>query len=220
MLKDIPYNILKQDGRAYEIMLLRDQYANTFTDISRRYGISTPCVIIHYKHILSLKLQYYINHLSIVHGHDNSEYFNNLSDTAFECYQHNKYIIAYFDKEYPDILRKYREGEPSMPDNFLRSLPPLRDTFSKRTVSSIIRLREVEKLSYADIGKRLRMTKEKADSLYNHHYHVMFLALSEKIMKDTGYKDIRRKYHSMFRVGNSKKKYDSLIMDYPEYSDE
>ena len=32
MLKDIPYSVLKKNRRAYEIMLLRDQYENTFTD--------------------------------------------------------------------------------------------------------------------------------------------------------------------------------------------
>lgn len=40
MLKDIPYSELKEDRRAYDIMILRDQYNNTFADIAKEYGIS------------------------------------------------------------------------------------------------------------------------------------------------------------------------------------
>ena len=43
-LKDIPYSILKKDGRAYEIMLLRDQYDNTFTDIAAEFELSVTRV--------------------------------------------------------------------------------------------------------------------------------------------------------------------------------
>ena len=35
MLKNIPYSVLKQNGRAYEMMLLRDQHDNTFADIAK-----------------------------------------------------------------------------------------------------------------------------------------------------------------------------------------
>ena len=103
-----------------------------------------------------------------------------------------------------------------MPKRILQSLPPLRTQFSMRTISSIIRLRETEGLTYAAIGKRLRMTKEKAEDLYNHHYHVLYFQLSERIMEVTGDMDLRDKYRNAFRVGSGKKKYDCLVADYPE----
>ena len=37
-MKDIPYSLLKKDGRAYEVMLLRDQYGHTFTDIAKKFN--------------------------------------------------------------------------------------------------------------------------------------------------------------------------------------
>lgn len=40
VLKDIAYSKLQQNERAYEVMLLRDQYDNTFTDIAKKYEIS------------------------------------------------------------------------------------------------------------------------------------------------------------------------------------
>lgn len=38
-MKDIPYSVLRQDAHAYDIMLLRDQYGNTFPAIARDYKI-------------------------------------------------------------------------------------------------------------------------------------------------------------------------------------
>ena len=71
-------------------------------------------------------------------------------------------------------------------------------------------------MTYAAIGKRLRITKEKTQDLYNHYYHDLFYQLSEKLIKITGDKDLRCKYHDAFQIGNGKKKYDCLLSDYPE----
>ena len=169
-----------------------------------------------YENMLFWKTRYYVNHLSIVHGYENTTHFRKIWMSALDCYLGNKYIVAYFEKEYADILKEYRNGEPGMPKRILQSLPPLRTQFSMRTISSIIRLRETEGLTYAAIGKRLRMTKEKAEDLYNHHYHVLYFQLSERIMEVTGDMDLRDKYRNAFRVGSGKKKYDCLVADYPE----
>ena len=103
-----------------------------------------------------------------------------------------------------------------MTKRILQALPPLRNEFSKRTISTIIRLRETNGMTYAAIGKRLRMTKEKAKDLYNYHYHVLFYQLSEKLMEITGDIDLLDKYLDAFQVGSGKKKYDCLVHDYPE----
>lgn len=71
-------------------------------------------------------------------------------------------------------------------------------------------------MTYAAIGKRLRITKEKAEDLYNNHYHVLYYQLSEKIMEITGDMDLRDKYQKAFCLGSGKKKYDCLVKDYPE----
>ena len=38
-MKDIPYNTLKKNPQAYEIMLLRDQKGKTFTAIASAFQI-------------------------------------------------------------------------------------------------------------------------------------------------------------------------------------
>ena len=216
MLNDIPYKNLLGKGRKYDVWVLRDVYDNTFADIAKEYNVSVSTIIANYENMLFWKTRYYVNHLSIVHGYENTTHIRKIWMNALDCYLGNKYIVAYFEKEYADILKEYRNGEPGMPKRILQSLPPLRTQFSMRTISSIIRLRETEGLTYAAIGKRLHMTKEKAEDLYNHHYHVLYFQLSERIMEVTGDMDLRDKYRNAFRVGSGKKKYDCLVADYPE----
>ena len=55
-MKDMPYSELNQDKRAYEIMLLRDQHGNTFTDIAKEFEISPQRAIQIYN---KLKISYY-----------------------------------------------------------------------------------------------------------------------------------------------------------------
>lgn len=216
MLSDIPYRSIMDSGCKYDVWVLRDLYDKTFAAIVREYGVSVAAVISSYERVLFLKTECYVNHLSIVHGYENTAYFREIWRSALDCYCGRNYVVAYFEKEYADILSEYRNGAPGMPERFLQALPPLRNQFSKQTISSIIRLRETEGLTYAAIGKRLRMTKEKAAHLYNHHYHALYYRLSEKIMEMTGDMDLRDKYQKAFRIGSGKRKYDCLVNDYPE----
>lgn len=205
MLSDIPYKNIMDTGRKYDVWVLRDVYDNTFPDIAREYGVSVGTIVSNYNKILWLKARYYVNHLSIVHGYENSTYFRKIWSNAYECYASEKYVVAYFEKEYADILSKYRNGEPGMPERLLRDLPPLRNKFSKHTICSVIRLRETTGMTFAAIGKRLRMTKEKAEDLYSHYYHVLYYKLSDKIMEVTGDKNLRDKYDKVYHIGYAKK---------------
>ena len=174
MLSDIPYKNLLDKGRKYDVWMLRDVYNNTFADIAREYRVSVSTIVSDYEKILFLKTKYCINHLSIVQGYENTAHFRKIWWSAFDCYCGIKYVVTYFEKEYADILKEYRNGELGMPERILQTLPPLRNQFSMRTISSVIRLRKTEGLTYDAIGKRLRMTKEKAEDLYNRHYHVLY----------------------------------------------
>ena len=78
MLNDIPYkNILKHERR-YEVWLLHDVDNNSFANIAKKYGLSVDTITSDYYKILSLKLNYYVNHLSIVHGHKDIRYFKKI----------------------------------------------------------------------------------------------------------------------------------------------
>lgn len=45
MLHDIPYESLLNNGRKYDVWMLRDVYDNTFADIAREYNVSVPIII-------------------------------------------------------------------------------------------------------------------------------------------------------------------------------
>ncbi len=218
MLEDIPYSRLKDNGRQYAVWIYRDIQKRTWADIASEYGISLARIRQYYWKTMTLRTNYYVNHLSIAYGHDNTEHFHQIYMDALRCYNAIKYVVAYFEKEYSGILREYRAGEPGMPEHIFRDLPPYLTAFSEQAVSGIIEMREVQGLTFGDIGKRLSMTREKADDLYNQHYYDLFMAITKKIMDDTGDKHIQKKYSSGRYVGSGKAKYDNLIHDYPEFA--
>lgn len=151
-----------------------------------------------------------------MHNYADTNYFEKIKIDAYDCYNCLKYVAAYFEKEYADILTEYRDGEPGMPDHILRELPPFQINFSEDVISNIISLREEKGMTYSAIGKEMHITKEKVEKLYNHHYHVLYYKLSGKIIEITGDLEFRRKYRAAFQIGSGKKKYDCLVSDYPE----
>ena len=69
LMKDIPYSELKKDKRAYDILMLRDQHNNTFTDMAKEYEISAIRVRQIYIKIKMKQMRLYIRHISIVLGY-------------------------------------------------------------------------------------------------------------------------------------------------------
>ena len=211
-MKDIPYSVLNQDERAYEIMLLRDQRGNTFADIAKEFEISAERVIQIYNKLKLKQIRLYINHIAVVLGYESTSQVKNVFDNAYECYQDWTYACAYLEKKYKDILIEYRDGEPGMPTQFIRNMPPFKPKLSKKTVARVIELRDVEKASFVTIAKELRMTQAKAKRTYEMFYHkqvlVLIKALQEKAEskeeKETIWNYYFRRYHS------SKKRYDML----------
>ena len=226
MLEDRNYSYLKETyPKKYEIMLLRDLHSNTYADIAREFNISTSRAIQDYNRAKILQARLYIRHLAVMHEHENTTYFHDLFLKAEDCYADWQYAVAYFEKEYKTILDKYRDGEPGMPDDFLAQLPPFKEKWSKKTVQKIIEWRETEKKSerktYIVIGRLLKMTKFKAESLYEHYYHQKFRSICEQLEKEYGKKksdEIAHYYYS--KSFKAKKYYDLISADYPEFAND
>ena len=212
MLKDIPYGVLKQNERAYEIMLLRDQHNNTFADIAKEYEISLERTKQIYTKIKINQIRLYINHISIVFAHENVSQIRAVFENAYECYQDYFYACAYLEKKYKNILIDYREGEPGIPLNFIKSMPPLKPKLSKKIVACIIEMREVKKMSYIAIGKELHMTQAKAKHTYDNFYHKQVLVLIRQLQKKATSREEEKaiwEYH--FRSYKTpKKRYDEI----------
>lgn len=213
MLKDISYSELKQDGHAYEIMLLRDQYGNTFTAIAKEYERSIARITQLYNKIKCKQARLYINHISVVLGHSNTAQIGKIYADAYMWYQDRSYACAYLEKEYTDILKEYRNGEPGMPAQFIKDMPPFKPKLSKKTIARVIEMREVEKASFVAIAKDLRMTQAKARHIYEMFYHQKVLKFIMDLQEDA--KNESDKYavwRYYFRTNiTSKKRFDMLM---------
>lgn len=170
-MKDIPYSELKKNKRAYDIMVLRDYYNNTFTDIAKDYEMSFIRVRQLYSRTKIKQIRLYIRHISIALGHENTTQVRKVFEIANECYQDYSYACAYLEKEYKDILDEYRAGEPGAPELLIKKLPPLKRRLNKKTISRIIEMRETEKATYDMIAKKFHITPEKAKRTYDIFYH-------------------------------------------------
>jgi len=213
MLKDIPYNLLKKDERAYEIMLLRDQHDNTFKDIAKEYEISIARVIEIYRRTKVHQIRLYINHISIMLDHENTSQIGKVFNDANECYWDRTYAAAYLEKKYADILNEYRAGEPGMPMHFIKNMPPYKSKLSRKAINRVIEMREKEKASFKKIGNALRITQAKAKRTYDWFYHVKVLAIIEDLQKKAdSYEEERAIRDYYFRKYNSpKRRYDEII---------
>lgn len=217
MLKDIPYSKLKQDGRAYEIMLLRDQYNNIYADIAKEYKMSVAWVTGKYNKLKVKQIGLYINHISIMLGYQNNAQIRKIFDDAYECYQDRTYACAYLEKQYKDILTEYRDGEPGMPVRFIKSMPPFKPNLSKKTIARVIEMREVQQASFVTIAKKLRMTQAKAKHAYEMFYHEQVWDRIKILEEKAGSVEERDAvwHHYSGRKKSYKKIYDLLIKENP-----
>ena len=212
MLKDISYSVLKKDKRAYEIMLLRDQYGKTFTDIATEFELSVTRVTQIYFRLKVKQIRLYINHISVVLGYDSTSKIWKVYNEAEECYQDYSYACAYLEKKYKDILTEYRDGEPDMPAQFVKSMPPFKAKLSQKMIARVVEMRETEKASFTAIGKELHITPAKAKRTYEMFYHTQALKLvkdlQDQVESDKEKKDIWNYYFREHR--SAKKRYDML----------
>lgn len=213
MLKDIPYSALKLDERAYDIMLLRDQYNNTFTDIAKDYEISIERIKQIYDKTKIKQIRLYVNHISFVLGHENTSQIRKVYNAAYEYYQEWSYACAYLEKKYKIILDEYRAGEPGMPMQFVKGMPPFKRKPTSKIVDRVIEMREVEKASFIAIGEELHMTQAKARHTYESFYHKKVLELIEVLQEQAESNEEKRAISdNCFRgYKTSKKRYDELM---------
>lgn len=220
MLQDVPYSELKKNERAYEIMLLRDQHGNAFTDIAKEYGISHERTRQQYSKIKFRQSRLYINHIATTLGYDDASEIQKVFDAAMACYETWPHACAYLEVQYKGILDEYRAGEPGMPAQFIKKMPPFKPELSTRAVASVIRMREVENTPFTEIAKKLRITQEKAEHVYQSYYHKKVLACIDALYEKAQGRGSKQAIQQRIFSGNmtSKKRYERLLQEYPELS--
>ena len=182
-MNDIPYHVLKNNKLSYKIMLLRDLHGGSFADLAKMVGLTQATVAYKYRHIKNHQIDLYINHISVMLGHDDISQIKKLADDADECYRDPSYVSAFLEKKYKDMLTEYRNGEPGMPKWFIRNLPPFKLKLSEKTISRIVEMREIANASFVEIGKELNITKEKAWREYDTFYHNKTVKIIRELLK-------------------------------------
>lgn len=217
-LANPPYSILKQDKRAYEIMLLCDLYGNTYSAVAGEYSMSVSGITRIYRLLKRKQAMLYISCISAALGHENTLQIEAEYNDAYDCYQDLSYACGYFEKKYKDILAAYRCGEPGMPPQFLKSLPPFRRKLSKKTIARIVEMREAEKASFIEIGKKLHITREKARYTYDWFYHEKTLAFNKAMHKKAESNEEKIAiFKNCFNNNlSAKKRYDKVLRDIGE----
>ena len=214
MLEDIPYSVLKEDKQGYEILTLRDQSSNTFASLAKECEISYTRAIQIYSRMKAKQIRLYIRHISIALGYESTAEIGKVFDAAYEWYRDLSYACAYLEKRYKGILEEYRAGEPGMPQQFMKNLPPFKKSLSPQTVSRVIKMREIEKATFAGIAEEMRITPQKARHIYDSFYHCQVLEHVKALQKEAksfGEKwTIWRRY---FGNGRSAKKSYEMMMD-------
>lgn len=165
-MTDIPYKKLKEDQRAYTIMLLHEQYNASFSSLSKKYKSSVKDIIHTYNEIKLKQLCFYIIHLSVVLGLESTSEITQIVSQAEEWYKDLTYVVGYMEKSYKDILIEYRKGEPGMAESFLEMIPPIRSELSQNEIEYIITMRMAKKKSFDGIAKELSITPAKAKNIF------------------------------------------------------
>ena len=132
---------------------------------------------------------------------------------ALEWYQSLACACAYLEKKYPNILTRYRQGEPGMPQAFAANMPPFRHRLAKGEVESIVALREEKKAPFTVIAQELRITPEKAKHAYDGYYHAQVLKIVKELEALAESEEQKRALRdAVFQsAGTPKKRYDLLM---------
>ncbi len=75
------------------------------------------------------------------------------------------------EQEYSELLAAYRQGEPEMPEDFVKTLPPLRTELTERETEQILKMHESGRLTFGQIGQKMGITSAKTRHAYKWHYH-------------------------------------------------
>lgn len=205
------------NGRAYEIMLLRDQYENSFSAIAEVYGISSARARQSYHKTKAKQAFLYANHIAVVLGYKNSAPIIKVFHSAYECYQDLAYACAYLEKEYADALTEYRDGEPGIPRAFVKKLPPFREEITGGEIKRVVSRRETEHATFRQIAETLDVTPEKAEKIYDHFYLEKVAAMVKALRAEAENEEEQRTIWDRCYCKNlsSKKRYEMLCADYP-----
>lgn len=96
--------------REYFIMIQKERHKKTLKEIAGMIGVTPERVRQLYVHAKSTQKRVYMKKILEVTGQSVEIFY--LERRLWEKYKDNRYVVAYLEREYGDILSVYRNGEP------------------------------------------------------------------------------------------------------------
>lgn len=218
MLKAVPYDAIKKNQRAYDIMLLREQQGKTLAAIAKEYGVSPNRIREIYNRQKRKQARLYIVRIAQALGKETVGSIEKVYEQALDCYQDRVYACAYLEKEYGDILTPYRQGEPGASQGLIQSLPPLKPRMDQETAARIVEMREAESASFAQIARALDITRAKARHTYDWYYRQRAMELIQPLMDQARTQEERWEIWNRYLRGSAspKRRYEMLAKELEE----
>lgn len=133
----------------------------------------------------------------------------------YNFYQNSGMVAAYLEKMFTE-LNCYRRGKPELFLPFYPNLLPYRNLSRKDIFDiemEVVFLKNKRKMSFEDIGDRLKLTKEKVRCIYNWYYHNKVYCAIEELPREN--KTVIKEEVLHFS-NSSKKQWEYLCKNYPD----
>lgn len=129
-----------------------------------------------------------------------------------DFYSATSKAIAYLEKTYSEPLNTFRGDKPPVFLENVKDLIPYRKLTEKQLLNlekKVVVAREVQRRTFIDIGKELKITGEKARRIYDLYYH-------KKVLEAIGRIEPNTDTNYIFDFSNNSRiRWELLARDYP-----
>ena len=209
------HEFIVNNAFSLQIVSEKIQHKKTFKELSAHYNLHIEIITRKYYMFLMALYDLYTTYLenSLPNG------FKDMRFEILDFYNSEVAAIVYLERTYNDQLNIYRNGISPVIADMCPDIIPFRKIDSEELHAleqGILMERDLKKRTYAYIGNKFNVTKEKAFSIYNIYYHNKLLAAISVIQPKVDFNFT----HYIFRhSGNSKTKWELIKREYGELLD-
>lgn len=193
----------------YEILYLKHNQGKTYQEIANDLNRSKEQIGRKYRLFLfRLYKCYYLHLKSIGIVLDASDILGFYENTA--------YAAAYLEKTYNEPLNFFRHGKPPVLLGYVKNFPPYRELTNQKILNlekKVLEAWERQNKTFADIGRDLKITSEKARSTYENHYFKKVRKAIELISPD----DLCFMEHIFNYSNYSHKRWELIVREYADF---
>lgn len=161
----------------YRILEMKLSQGKSYSEIANNFNRSKSTVRERYQTFSWSLYRCYLQYLESIGINIDSldiiNFYENISNS-----------IAYLEKAYSEPLNIFRAGKPPVFLESVKDLVPYRKLSERQLLNlekKIVETRENQGRTFVDIGKKLKITTEKARRIYDFYYHKKVLEVIRRI---------------------------------------